>query len=99
MCYKSVTFNRSNKTPNKGYTALVVFEKEIDIKNINQANGTLNFESISSCTNQVVNVKNAIRVTDSSSKSMKRKDFIARLRTTLQNQKYVAQLYQGDLVL
>lgn len=85
--------------PNKGYTALVVFEEEIEIKNINQANGTLNFESISSCTNQVVNIKNAIRVTDSSSKSMKRKDFIARLSTTLQNQKYVAQLYQGDLVL
>jgi hypothetical protein len=26
--------------PNKGYTALVVFEEEIDIKNINQANCT-----------------------------------------------------------
>lgn len=30
---------------------------------------------------------------------MKRKDFIDQLRTTLQNQKYVDQLYQGDLVL
>lgn len=85
--------------PNKGYTALVVFEKEIDIKNINKANGTLEFKSISSCTNQVVNVKNAICVTDPSNTPMKRKDFIDQLITTLQDQKYVAQLYQGDLVL